>query len=204
MTGQHSIHARAKTTPVEMRRIMSGVMLVLVLFTSPVTAQQPNMVAAPGVPDNIAAHPAPTQPLPFSHKMHLAAGPVCTTCHVNPEPGNLMTYPATDTCMACHVAIATDKASIVSLQAIAESGQNIPWVRVYAVTPGVTWSHRPHLESGTQCETCHGDIRQAEAVSESSAVLAMATCIGCHKDRGAKTKCVTCHAWPTDQILGIE
>jgi hypothetical protein len=183
---------------------MIGAILLVVMVTSPVRAQQSANIAASDVPDNIAPHPAPTQPLPFSHKTHLAAGPVCTTCHVNPEPGNQMTYPATDTCMACHVAIATDKASIASLRAFAESGQKIPWVRVYAITPGVTWSHRPHLLSGADCETCHGDIRQAESVSESTAILAMATCIGCHKARGAKTDCVTCHAWPTDQVLGTE
>jgi c(7)-type cytochrome triheme protein len=106
--------------------------------------------------------------------------------------------------MSCHLAVATDKTSVLSLQEFAESGQKIPWVRVYAVTPGVDWSHRAHLDSGTQCETCHGDISQTEAVSESTAILAMASCISCHEARGAKTECVTCHAWPTDQLLGLD
>ena len=115
-----------------------------------------------------------------------------------------MTFPATATCMMCHLAIATDKEAIQSLQAFAGSEQEIPWVRVYAVTPGVTWSHRAHLDSGTQCETCHGDISQVDAISETKAIRAMATCISCHEARGAKNECVTCHAWPTDQFLGIE
>jgi c(7)-type cytochrome triheme protein len=114
-----------------------------------------------------------------------------------------MTYPATETCMSCHLAVGTDKAAIAELHAFAESAQKIPWARVYAVTPGVTWSHRAHLNSGVPCETCHGDISQVDAVSESTAILAMASCISCHEAREAKSACVTCHAWPTDELLGI-
>lgn len=83
-------------------------------------------------------------------------------------------------------------------------GMEIPWVRVYAITPGVTWSHRAHLDAGTQCETCHGDISQTETVAETKAILAMATCISCHQAREAQADCVTCHAWPTDQVLGLD
>ncbi len=179
-------------------------MLLAILFVAPSTAQQSIADAEPLVPENIAPHTAPAQPLPFSHKTHVALGLVCQSCHTNPDPGSLMTYPATETCMSCHLTVATDKTSVLSLQEFAESGQKIPWVRVYAVTPGVDWSHRAHLDSGTQCETCHGDISQTEAVSESKAVVAMATCISCHEARGAKAECVTCHAWPTDQLLGID
>lgn len=31
----------------------------------------------PAVPKNLAPHAAPTQPLPFSHKTHVASGLVC-------------------------------------------------------------------------------------------------------------------------------
>lgn len=156
------------------------------------------------VPDNIAPHAAPRQPLPFSHKTHLSSGLVCQTCHVNPEPGKQMTFPATETCMACHSTLATDKSSIMRLLEFSKSGQTIPWVRVYAITPGVSWSHRTHLDAGNQCETCHGDVRQIEAMSETKAVRAMASCIGCHQAREAATDCVSCHSWPTDQMLGLE
>ncbi len=179
-------------------------LLLACLFVAPGNAQQSDAGADFAVPENLASHPAPVQPLPFSHKTHMAVGLVCQMCHTNPEPGSLMTYPPTETCMSCHAAIQTDKPAIVNLQKYAESGNKIPWVRVYAVTPGVSWSHRAHLESGAQCETCHGDISQVEAVSESKATLAMATCISCHEARGAKTECVTCHAWPTDQMLKLE
>jgi len=186
----------AVVTLSKLRITMPCALLIVFLFS---TAS-----AESDVPENLAPHAAPVQPLPFSHKTHAPIGLVCETCHTNPDPGSLMTFPATETCMMCHLAIATDKETIQSLQEFAESEQEIPWVRVYAVTPGVTWNHRAHLDSGTQCGTCHGDISQVDAVSETKAVLAMATCISCHKARGAKNECVTCHAWPTDQFLGIE
>ena len=178
--------------------------LLACLLITPGAAQQFNAAERPAVPNNVAPHTAPTQPLPFSHKTHVALGLDCQACHTNPDPGSLMTYPAIEICLSCHVAVATDKTAIASLPAFAETGQEIPWVRVYAVTPGVTWSHRAHLDSDTQCETCHGDISQAEAVSETTAILSMASCISCHAALGANTACITCHAWPNDQLLGIE
>lgn len=192
------------TVPFNEPKAMLFTLLLVFLFVAPGIAQQSKAGAGQTVPENLAPHPAPAQPLPFSHRTHMTLGLVCQMCHTNPEPGSLMTYPATETCMSCHAAIATDKSAIVSLHEFAESGHKIPWVRVYAVTPGVTWSHKPHLDAGTQCETCHGDISQTEAVSETKAILAMATCISCHAARAAENECVTCHAWPTDQLLGIE
>ncbi|MFQ6004813.1 MAG: cytochrome c3 family protein [Woeseia sp.] len=178
--------------------------MIAFMATVPSTAQQSAAVAVPAVPDNIAPHPAPAQPLPFSHKTHLASGLACQLCHANPDPGAQMTLPATETCMSCHITIAKDKPAIMALREYSESGQQIPWVRVYAITPGVSWSHRAHLNAATQCETCHGDVRQVETVSETKAILAMASCIGCHRAREAAAECVTCHAWPSDRILGFE
>lgn len=127
----------------------------------------------------------------------------CQTCHSNPDPGTQMTFAATETCMSCHRTVAKDKPAIMDLREFSASGQPIPWVRVYAITPGVTWNHRVHLDAGTQCETCHGDVRQMDVMAETKAIEAMATCIACHKAHAAPVKCVSCHAWPTDQVLGL-
>jgi hypothetical protein len=69
------------------------------------------------VPDNPLEHAPPEQPIPYSHKIHLALGLPCSTCHTNPAPGNLMTFPATSTCMSCHISIATNKTAILKLAA---------------------------------------------------------------------------------------
>ena len=183
---------------------MNKSMLFAILLVASSGAQEPESNATPAVADNVAAHPAPSQPLPFNHKTHVALGLPCQTCHTNPDPGSMMTFPATETCMLCHLAIATDKPAVESLHEFAESGETIPWQRVYRVTPGVTWNHRAHLDFGVTCDTCHGDISQTEAVSESKAILAMASCISCHESQDARNECVTCHAWPTDQLLGLD
>jgi len=148
------------------------------------------------VPDNLAEHTPPVQPIPYSHQTHLALGLECTGCHANPDPGNLMTYPATSICMSCHVAVATKKPSIQKLASIARSGQPVPWVRVYAITKGVNWTHRKHLDAGINCETCHGQVADMAAMSQATSVTSMGVCINCHKLHNAPTVCQTCHAWP--------
>ena len=145
------------------------------------------------VPDNLSPHPAPDQPIPYSHKQHLAFGLQCKECHTNPEPGKLMTFPDIAKCMQCHVTIAKDKPSIQKIAEYSSSKQEIPWVRVYKVLPGVAWTHRMHLDAGIKCETCHGDVAQLSAMSEVTSVTTMYSCLNCHEMNHAKTACETCH-----------
>jgi len=148
------------------------------------------------VPANLAEHQPPMQPIPYCHKLLLALGLECRTCHTNPEPGKLMTYPATSTCMSCHAAVAKSKPAIQKLAGFAKSQEAVPWVRVYAVLPGVTWTHRKHLEAGMKCETCHGPVAQMDTMSEATSVTTMGVCIRCHAANSAPTVCQTCHSWP--------
>jgi hypothetical protein len=171
--------------------------VVLALLVTGSLRSEPTIGATLAVPANPAPHPAPEQPLPFSHQQH--AGTLhleCRTCHINPEPGTQMTFPATSVCMSCHIAIAGDKPSIKRLTKYAESDQPIPWLRVYTLLPGVTWAHRPHLQSHVQCESCHGSVRELPEMREMTAVTSMASCISCHQIRHVSVQCVTCHAWP--------
>jgi hypothetical protein len=163
-------------------------------------AQQPveTQAAKQQVPGNLAEHVPPVQPIPYSHKTHLALGLQCQICHTNPDPGNLMTFPATSTCMSCHTAIAKSKPAIQKLASFAKSQQPVPWVRVYAILPGVNWTHRKHLEAGMKCETCHGQVAEMDAMSEATSVTTMAVCISCHKANNAPTVCQACHAWPSN------
>jgi hypothetical protein len=169
------------------------------VLASKVRAQQPmgTQAVKQEVPGNLAEHLPPVQPIPYSHKTHLALGLDCKTCHTNPEPGKLMTFPATSTCMSCHAVVAKNKPAIQKLAAFAKSQEDVPWVRVYAVLPGVNWTHRKHLDAGMKCETCHGQVAQMDAMSEVTSVTTMAVCISCHKANNAPTVCQTCHAWPS-------
>lgn len=159
-------------------------------------AQQAKPAAGQEVPNNLAPHPAPAQPLPFSHKLHITQGLQCKDCHANPDPGNQMTVPVASACMSCHMAVATDKPAIKKLAGFAKSNQPIPWARVYQLTPGVTWTHRAHLKAGLQCAMCHGEVAQLDAMAQTTSVTAMGVCIGCHQAKGAATVCSTCHSWP--------
>ena len=120
-------------------------------------------------------------------------------CHANANPGDQMGFPAASTCMTCHASVARDRPSIMKLADFNRSGQAIPWTRVYQVTSGVTWTHRKHLQAGTECATCHGDVSQLDAMAQTTSVTSMASCIACHQANGASASCVTCHAWPSEQ-----
>ena len=136
---------------------------------------------------------APEQPLPYSHKIHLSLGLNCQGCHVNPEPGDKMTFPATSKCMSCHRSIAKEKPAIQKLAAYSKSEEPIPWVRVYAVPSGTYWSHRSHLQASLKCDQCHGDVPQMERMAKVTDVTSMGGCVACHKQYKAGTGCEFCH-----------
>ena len=159
-------------------------------------------IRAQDVPNTPVPPPAPVQPIPYSHKTHLALGLRCQGCHVNPDPGALMTFPATAICMQCHNGIATDKPSIKKLTEYSNSQTPVPWVRVYKVLPGVEWSHRKHLRAAMKCEMCHGAVADMPVMAEVKSVRSMNGCIGCHKLHNAPTACTTCHAaWAPGMVV---
>jgi hypothetical protein len=176
--------------------VVAAISLASLALVTPILMAQkltPSQVTKPMVPNNPSDHTPPVQPIPYSHKKHLSFGLECKLCHVNPDPGKLMTFPVTSKCMECHITIAKDKPSIQKLTEYSKSNQAIPWVRVYNVLPGVAWNHRAHLEAGVKCETCHGQVREMEAMSEVTSVTTMYSCLSCHEMNRAKTACDTCH-----------
>jgi hypothetical protein len=163
--------------------------------TSPQTASQ-------DVHDTPVPLPAPQQPLPYSHKAHLALGLQCTFCHTNPGGGRLMTFPDTAICMSCHASFGKNGASIQKLAAYDKSKTPIPWVRVYTVLPGVKWSHKTHLDAGMKCEMCHGNVSQMQVMTNVKSVNTMVGCLDCHTLHNAKTTCTTCHpAWAPEMVV---
>ncbi|HQU67642.1 MAG TPA: cytochrome c3 family protein [Albidovulum sp.] len=174
----------------------------MLLLDQPPAAQEAPETVFKEVLLNPVPPPAPDQPLPYSHKWHVGTlGVDCSTCHVNPDPGAQMTLPETGICMTCHDQAGVDKPSIQTLTDYNARGEEIPWKRVYRLLPGVTWSHRTHLDAGVDCTTCHGAVPELDQMQMLTSVPAMATCMSCHAAHEVKTTCITCHAWPQDSML---
>ncbi|MGH9690328.1 MAG: cytochrome c3 family protein [Candidatus Acidiferrales bacterium] len=176
------------------------IFVFLIAYSLPAQQPAPTETIKQEVPNNPSIHTPPVQPIPYSHKTHLALGLTCATCHTNPDPGRLMTFPATSTCMQCHVAVAKDKPAIQKLASFAKSGEPIPWVRVYVLLAGVQWSHRKHLDAGMKCEMCHGQVAEMDHMSEATSVTTMYSCYHCHQMNNAPTVCETCHVWPANPV----
>jgi hypothetical protein len=134
----------------------------------------------------------PEQPIPYSHKQHLALNVTCKDCHANPDPGEAMSFPALSKCMTCHLAIKKDSPAIQKLATFDRNKQEVPWVRVYKVPGFVYFSHKTHLAAGAKCEECHGQVAQRDRLFRESD-LSMAGCMSCHRERNAAQGCETCH-----------
>jgi hypothetical protein len=137
--------------------------------------------------------PGPEQPIPFSHKTHVAVQLACIFCHTNPDPGNQMTLPTAERCMACHARVAKEKPAIQLLAKAAQTNEPIRWKQLYSVPSFVYWSHRTHIDAKVGCEACHGDVAKMDVTAKVTNVTTMAGCVGCHRQKEAPTGCETCH-----------
>ena len=169
----------------------AGAMAIILMFGSGLLAQNADPTGqGPPKPIEVAA---PVQPIPYSHKKHLALGLKCDFCHANPAPGINMSFPPTAQCMQCHVEVAKDSPAIMRLAQYDESKKPIPWVRVYAVPAWVYWNHRTHIQAGAKCETCHGQVAGMETMKLATNVTTMQGCVECHQMRDAPVGCGNCH-----------
>lgn len=181
-------------------RLWFGVAIVGLGLAAGMHAQQepgaaPDTPKAPvSVPGPAAATAAaPDQPIPFNHKLHVQTAKLgCNDCHAPVKTGVLLAMPQPEKCMACHVAVATDKPDVKRLAAAAVAKENIAWARVYRVPSFVTFSHKTHTDAGNKCEDCHGDVSNAVAIAPVKD-MSMGGCIACHQAKSAPATCDTCH-----------
>ena len=137
--------------------------------------------------------PPKPQPIPFSHKLHVALGRQCADCHEMPEPGDLATYPKEAKCMVCHAGVKTESPSIMALAAYFKRQKPVPWVQVYKVPDFVWFSHKKHdKKDGITCDTCHGAVAEREVIYKEK-LTTMASCMECHDQMGASVACNACH-----------
>lgn len=136
-------------------------------------------------PDRFVRGYAPEQPIPYSHQLHAGTLKIpCQYCHTGVTRSRHAGIPAVDTCMNCHRVTKKDKPAIQKLTEIYESGQPLQWKRVHALPDHVYFDHRPHVNGGIACQTCHGEIQTMGVVYQNMS-MRMGNCLGCHRDAHA-------------------
>ncbi len=129
----------------------------------------------------------PSQPIPFSHKIHVdQLGIDCRYCHSFVDVSNHANVPTGSTCWNCHQHIQRDSPKLEPLHRSMNpsfpgyDGKPIEWVRVHKVPDYVYFNHSAHVNRGISCQSCHGDVHQMEVVYQAES-LSMGWCLDCHR-----------------------
>lgn len=166
------------------------------------------IVAALGSAVVVAAPPSwspvvyPSQELPlvFSHRLHLARGTTCATCHPAATTSrsavdNLI--PTEAACRACHPIDRSEPARVVAGAPPATCitchpgwSPGRPVARVELPPPPLKFDHSAHAR--TPCATCHGDLSTVD-LATTRQLPTMSSCLSCHTDGADERRCADCH-----------
>jgi len=136
------------------------------------------------------------QPLPFSHKHHVADDGIdCRYCHTTVETGAFAGVPATQVCMNCHSEVWAQSPVLEPVRASFMTGQPIQWNRVHNLPEFVYFDHSIHVQKGVGCSTCHGRVDQMPLVYKTQS-LQMGWCLECHTDPAHYVR-------PVDQVFNM-
>jgi len=141
-------------------------------------------------PEIINVGHRPSQPVPFSHKLH--AGQLkmdCRYCHNTVERAGHAAVPPAATCGNCHGGnrvtgelvdgtwqagrdlgvVHPEKSTLEPIRKSLESNKSVLWERVHDLARGVS------------CVSCHGRVDQMEVVTQVE-TLSMKWCLDCHRN----------------------
>jgi hypothetical protein len=125
---------------------------------------------------------AQVQPIPFSHKHHVAdLGIDCRYCHSSVESSAFAGVPPTKTCMNCHQEIWAGSATLEPVRESYRRGQAIEWKRVHNLPHFVYFDHSIHVNKGVGCVSCHGRVDQMPFTYQAQSLL-MSWCLDCHRN----------------------
>ena len=125
---------------------------------------------------------AKEQPIPFSHKHHVAAlGIDCRFCHTSAETSPFAGIPPTAICMKCHSILWNTSPMLEPVRQSFDSGEPLRWNRVHDLPDHVYFDHSIHLASGIGCAACHGDVSTMPLMRK-NATLHMQWCLNCHRN----------------------
>ncbi len=124
---------------------------------------------------------SPDQPIPFSHQLHAGQMQIdCQYCHTGVEKSRHAMVPPVNTCMNCHSVARKDRPAIQKLTSYYNEGKALHWKRIHRVPDFVYFNHSVHVNSGIDCSSCHGDVRQMQKIAQMNS-FTMAACLDCHR-----------------------
>ncbi len=108
----------------------------------------------------------PEQPIFFSHVVHAGSFQIaCQYCHADARRSGTAGVPSVERCMGCHKIIAAQgNPEVQKLHGYWDRQEPIPWVRIFKIPEHAQFTHKPHVQAGVQCQTCHGRIEAMERV----------------------------------------
>jgi len=124
----------------------------------------------------------PTQPVPYSHALHVAElGMDCRYCHTGVEVAAAAAVPPTQTCMNCHSMVRAESEKLIPVRESFATGMPVEWIRVHDLPDYVYFDHSAHVRRGVGCVSCHGRIDTMEVVYQAEP-LSMGWCLECHRN----------------------
>src|SRR5215813_14815851 len=153
--------------------IFGGVILLAALVSALAAINRSPYVTAVGV--------ARVQPVPFSHKHHVADDGIdCRYCHTSVERSSYAGIPPTKTCMNCHSQIWTNAAMLEPVRESYRTGQSLMWTKVNYLPDYVYFNHSIHINKGVGCASCHGPVNNMPYMYQESS-MRMEWCLNCHR-----------------------
>ena len=137
------------------------------------------------------------QPVPFSHKHHVAGlGIDCRFCHTSVEEGAFAGVPPTKTCMSCHSLVWNEAPILEPVRESFRMDVPIEWTRVHDLPDFTYFDHSIHVAKGIGCSSCHGKVDEMPLMWRTE-TLDMGWCLECHRDPVANVR-------PRDKIFDME
>ncbi len=136
------------------------------------------------------------QPVPFSHKHHVAQlGIDCRYCHTSVYDSAAAGLPPTKTCMNCHQQIWQSADLLGPVRDSYAKGVPIAWTKIHNVPHYTYFNHSIHVNKGVGCISCHGHIDEMNLVYQSKTLL-MEWCLDCHREPEK-------HLRPVDEVQNM-
>jgi len=141
----------------------------------------------------------------------------CQFCHFSAERSVDAGLPPVETCWGCHQVIpgANQPEEVAKIGEYMQSGEPIPWVRIYKIADHAHFPHMRHINAGLNCQQCHGEVQEMGVLTKQRTGIDaflrgqdpvwggdnMGWCVDCHRQPDpetgvapqASTDCSVCH-----------